>query len=49
MLCIKEGDNNMKFFHMMANSHRRYNNHLNFLKVDWVIYEEEAEVVAQVV
>ena len=31
MLCIKEGDNNTKFFHKMANSHRRYN-HLNFLK-----------------
>ena len=24
MLCIKEGDNNTKFFHKMANSHRRY-------------------------
>ena len=48
MLCIKEGNNNMKFFHKMANSHRRYN-HLKFLEVDGVIYEEEAEVVAQVV
>ena len=48
MLCIKEGNNNTKFFHKMANSHRRYN-HLKFLEVDGVIYEEEAEVVAQVV
>ena len=48
MLCIKEGDNNTKFFHKMANSHRRYN-HLNFLEVDGVIYEEGAAVAAQVV
>ena len=48
MLCIKEGDNNTKFFHKMANSHRRYN-HLSFLEVDGVIYEEEAAVAAQVV
>ncbi|XP_065622554.1 uncharacterized protein LOC136064575 [Quercus suber] len=47
MLCIKEGDNNTKFFHKMANSHRRFN-HLNFLEVDGVIYEEEAAVAAQV-
>ncbi|XP_075636474.1 uncharacterized protein LOC142608662 [Castanea sativa] len=33
MLCIKEGDNNTKFFHRMANSHRRYN-HLRILEVD---------------
>ena len=45
MLCIKEGDNNTKFFHKMANSHRRYN-HLSFLEVDGVIYEEGAEVAA---
>ena len=48
MLCIKEGDNNTKFFHMMANSHRR-SNHLSFLEVDGVIYEDGAEVAAQVV
>ena len=48
MLCIKEGDNNTKFFHMVANTHRRYN-HLSFLEVDGVIYEEGAEVTAQVV
>ena len=45
MLCIKEGDNNTKFFHKMANSHRRYN-HLSFLEVDRVIYEKRAEVAA---
>ena len=48
MLCIKEGENNTKFFHKMANSHRRYN-HLSFLEVDGVIYEEGAAVATQVV
>ena len=48
MLCIKEGDNNTKFLHKMANSHRR-SNYLSFLEVDGVIYEDGAEVVAQVV
>ena len=32
----------------MANSRRRYN-HLSMLEVDGVIYEEESEVVDQVV
>ena len=48
MLWIKEGDNNTKFFHKMANSRRRFN-HLNFLEVDGVIYEEESKMAAQVV
>ena len=48
MLCIKEGDNNTKFFHKMANSHRRYN-HLRILEVDGVVFEEEFEVTTQVV
>ena len=48
MLSIKEGDNNTKFFHKMANSHRR-DNHLSFLEVDGMIYEEGAEVATQVV
>ena len=47
MLCIKKEDNNTKFFHKVANSHRRYN-HLSILEVDGMIYEE-SEVVAQVV
>lgn len=45
MLCIKEEDNNTKFFQKVANSHRRYN-HLSILEVDGVIYEEESEVAA---
>ena len=48
MLCIKEGDNNTKFFHKIANSHRRYN-YLGILEVDGVIYEELSEVIAEVV
>ena len=48
MLCIKEGDNNTKFFYKVANSWRRYN-HLSMLEVDGVIYEEESEVADQVV
>ena len=48
MLCIKEGDNNTNFFRKMANSHRRYN-HLRILEVDGVGFEEEFEVIAQVV
>ena len=43
MLCIKEGDNNTKYFHKMANSHRRFN-HLRTLEVDGVVFEEESEV-----
>ena len=48
MLCIKEGDNNTKFFHKMANSHRMFNN-LRTLEVDGVVFEEDFEVSNQVV
>ena len=48
VLWLKEGDNNSKFFHQMAKSHRR-NNYLGNLEVDGVVYEDEAKVVAQVV
>ena len=48
MLCIKEGDNNTKFFHKMANSRRRYN-HISMLKVDGIIYEDDSEMTDQVV
>ena len=48
MLCIKEGDNNTKFFHKMANSHRMFN-HLRTLEVNGVVFEEDFEVSNQVV
>ena len=48
VLWLKEGDNNSKFFHRIANSHRR-NNYLGNLEVDGVVYKDEAKVVAQVV
>ena len=48
VLWLKEGDNNSKFSHQMANSHRK-NNYLGDLEVDGVVYEDKAEVVAQVV
>jgi len=47
VLWLKEGDNK-KFFHWMENSHRR-NNHLGNLEADGVVYEEESEVIDQVV
>ena len=37
MLCIKEGANNTKFFHKVANSRRRYN-HISMLEVNGVIF-----------
>ena len=46
--CIKEGDNNTKFFHKMANSLRRHN-HISMLEVDGVIYEDESEMADQAV
>ena len=48
MLCIKEGDNNTKIFHKMANSQTRHN-HISMLEVNGVIYEDEFEMVDQAV
>ena len=48
ILCTKEGDNNTKFFHKMANARRRYN-HLGILEVNGVLHEEETEVASQIV
>ena len=48
MLCIKERDNNTKFFHKVANSRRRYN-HIRMLEVNGVIYEDESKMAEQAV
>ena len=48
MLCIKERDNNTKFFHKVANSRRRYN-HISMLEVNEIIYEDKFEMPNQAV
>uniref|UniRef100_A0A2N9I472 Reverse transcriptase domain-containing protein n=1 Tax=Fagus sylvatica TaxID=28930 RepID=A0A2N9I472_FAGSY len=40
VLWLKEGDNNTKFFHGMANSHRR-NNYIEKLEEEGVVYDED--------
>ena len=46
MLCIKEGDNNINFFHKVANSQRRYN-HISMLEVTGVNYSDEFKMANQ--
>ena len=45
---MKERDNNTRFFHRLANSHRR-DNHISNIEVDGVLYEDEFAVRSQVV
>ena len=47
-LFIKEGDNNSRFFHRLANSHRQ-TNQIRGVEVEGVFYEDDREVQAQVV
>ena len=47
-LFIKEGDNNTRFFHRIANSHRQINQ-IRGVEVDGVLFEEESDVMDQVV
>jgi hypothetical protein len=48
VLYLKEGDNNTKFFHKMANSHRR-RNQIKCIEVDGTRFEEEPDIRNQVV
>ena len=48
ILFVKEGDNNTRFFHRVANSHRR-TNHIWGIEVDSAFYEDEEEVRTKVV
>ena len=45
---VKEGDNNTRFFHRLANSHRNANQ-IKKIEVDGVLYEDEMEVRSQLV
>ena len=42
-LFIKEGDNNTRFFHKLANSHRR-TNQIRGVEVEGILYEDESEL-----
>ena len=47
-LYVKEGDNNTRFFHRLANSHRS-TNHIRSIEVDVVLYEDGSAIQFQVV
>ena len=47
-LFMKEGDNNMRFFHRLANSHKKANL-ISHVEVEGVLYEDEPVVSSQVV
>ena len=47
-LFLKEGDYNTRFFHRLANSHRRANT-LRGVEVDGTMYEAESDIQDQVV
>ena len=40
---MKEGDNNTRFFHRLANSHKKANQ-IKRIEVDGVLYEDESDV-----
>ena len=45
---MKEEDNNTRFFHRLANSHRRVN-HIRSIEVDRVLYEDGSAIKSQVI
>ena len=46
-LFLKKGDNNTRFFHKLANSHRRANT-MRCVEVDGIMYEVESDIQDQV-
>ena len=46
-LFLKQGDNNTRFFHKLANSHRRANT-MRCVEVDGIMYEVESDIQDQV-
>ena len=47
-LYVKEGDNNTRYFHRLANSHRNANQ-IKRIEVDGVLYKDESDVRSQIV
>ena len=45
---MNEGNNNTRFFHRLANSHRNANQ-IKRIEVDGVLYEDEFDVRSQIV
>ena len=45
---MKEGDNNTRFFHRLANSNRRAN-HIRSIEVDGALYVDGSAIQSQVV
>ena len=48
ILYVKEGDNDTRFFHRLANSHRNANL-FKRIEMDGVLYEDEVDVRSQLV
>ncbi|KAG5590941.1 hypothetical protein H5410_041455 [Solanum commersonii] len=48
ILWLKEGDKNTKFFHKMANSHRRYNN-IDQLMIQGEVTHEPAQIEGEII
>ena len=48
VIWLKEGDNNTKFFHKVANSHRRCN-YMEKLEVEGMVFEEDQDIRDQAV
>jgi len=47
-LWLKEGDNNTKFFHRVANLHHRFN-HVGVLRINWAMSTNPVEIKDHIV